>query len=56
MSKEEDAEVAALPAYEGSHEHTREKAPEGAAILGSVERAEEYGYVARGYVSLSLSV
>ncbi|EPE05992.1 proline-specific permease [Ophiostoma piceae UAMH 11346] len=50
MSKE-DTEVAGLPAYEGSHEHSREKAPEGAAILGSVERAEEYGYVSRGLKS-----
>lgn len=47
MSKE-DAEVAALPAYEGSNEErNQEKVAEGGAALG-VDRVQEYGYVTRG--------
>lgn len=45
----EVVDIAAPPAYEANkEERTQDKILEGGAILGGIERVQEYGYVERG--------
>lgn len=58
MSKEDvEVQAQALPAYKGSNEEKQQdKIIEGSAALGGIERVQEYGYVSRGYVVVTLIV